>query len=112
MCGRFTQNYTWQEVHEFLSVFGAARNLRPRYNFAPTTSVDVVRLDGEARRELVLNVWRRRYFMNESGGHGSPDSIIGWRGSPLGRPCSMRQTSTCPRIENAALRRAGSFKTV
>jgi hypothetical protein len=24
MCGRFTQNYTWQQVHEFLSVFGAA----------------------------------------------------------------------------------------
>jgi hypothetical protein len=22
MCGRYTQNYTWQQVHEFLSVFG------------------------------------------------------------------------------------------
>jgi len=32
MCGRFTQNYTWEQVHAFLSVFGAPRNLRPYYN--------------------------------------------------------------------------------
>jgi hypothetical protein len=32
MCGRFTQNYAWQQVHEFLSVFGAPQNLRARYN--------------------------------------------------------------------------------
>jgi putative SOS response-associated peptidase YedK len=57
MCGRFTQNYTWQEVHEFLSVFGVARNLQPRYNIAPTTNVDVVRLDREGRRELVSMRW-------------------------------------------------------
>jgi len=57
MCGRFTQNYTWSEVHAFLSVFGAARNLRPRYNIAPTTTVDVVRLDREGRRELVSMRW-------------------------------------------------------
>ena len=31
MCGRFTQNYTWEEVHAFLRVFGAPRNLRPHY---------------------------------------------------------------------------------
>jgi putative SOS response-associated peptidase YedK len=37
MCGRFTQHYTWAEVHAFLSVFGTPRNLRPRYNIAPTT---------------------------------------------------------------------------
>ncbi len=57
MCGRFTQHYTWSEVHAFLSVFGTARNLRPRYNIAPTTSVDVVRLDTEGRRELVSMRW-------------------------------------------------------
>jgi hypothetical protein len=31
------------------------------------------------------------------------------RGSPVGRPCSMRHTSTRPKIENAACRRIGSF---
>jgi len=39
MCGRFTQRYTWTEVHTFLNVFGAPKNLRLRYNIAPTTLV-------------------------------------------------------------------------
>ena len=43
MCGRFTQNYTWEEVYKSLNVFGAPRNLRPHYNIAPTTIVDVIR---------------------------------------------------------------------
>jgi putative SOS response-associated peptidase YedK len=45
MCGRFTQHYTWAEVRAFLGVFGdvgTPRNLRPRYNIAPTTFIDVV----------------------------------------------------------------------
>jgi putative SOS response-associated peptidase YedK len=45
MCGRFTQHYTWSEVHAFLNVFGdlgTPRNLQPRYNMPPTTFIDVV----------------------------------------------------------------------
>jgi putative SOS response-associated peptidase YedK len=57
MCGRFTQHYTWQEVNDFLSVFGTPRNLRPRYNIAPTTNVDVIRLDRAGCRELVSMRW-------------------------------------------------------
>ena len=57
MCGRFTQHYTWSEVHEFLSVFGPPRNVQPRYNIAPTTSVDAVRARAEGRRELVPMRW-------------------------------------------------------
>jgi putative SOS response-associated peptidase YedK len=57
MCGRFTQNYTWAEVREFLSVFGTPRNLQPRYNIAPTTNVDVGRLDHEGRGELISMRW-------------------------------------------------------
>ena len=49
MCGRFTQNYSWEEVYNFLNLSGTPRNLRPRYNIAPTTNVDVVRLDKEGR---------------------------------------------------------------
>jgi hypothetical protein len=56
MCGRFTQHYTWQQIHEFLSVFGPAQNLQARYNIAPTTLVDMVRHDAEGRRELVRGV--------------------------------------------------------
>ena len=35
MCGRFTQRYTWNEVHTFLNVFGTPLNLRPRYKHRP-----------------------------------------------------------------------------
>lgn len=57
MCGRFTQHYTWQQVHAFLSVFGPARNLQPHYNLAPTDTVDVIRLDKEGKRELLPMRW-------------------------------------------------------
>jgi putative SOS response-associated peptidase YedK len=57
MCGRFTQHYTWQEVHAFLSVLGAPRNLQPHYNLAPTDTVDVIRLNASGQRELVPMRW-------------------------------------------------------
>ena len=44
MSGRFTQHYTWAEVHAFLSVLGPPRNLQPHYNIAPTRTIDVIRL--------------------------------------------------------------------
>jgi putative SOS response-associated peptidase YedK len=56
MCGRFTQAYSWAEVHAFLDLVGAPRNLRARYNIAPTTEVDVVRL-GPDGPELVRMRW-------------------------------------------------------
>lgn len=56
MCGRFTQSYTWAEVHAFLSLIGPPQNLRPRYNIAPTTTIDVARA-GSAGRELVPMRW-------------------------------------------------------
>lgn len=57
MCGRFTQKYSWREVQAFLSVIGAPLNLRPRYNVAPTTDIDVVRLNDEGQRELLRMRW-------------------------------------------------------
>ena len=39
MWARFTQNYTYEQVHAFLSVFGPPRNLQPHYNIAPTDTV-------------------------------------------------------------------------
>ena len=56
MCGRFTQHYTWSEVREFLDVFGPARNLQPRYNVAPTDTVDVV-LDRAGERVIEPMRW-------------------------------------------------------
>jgi putative SOS response-associated peptidase YedK len=64
MCGRFTQHYTWEQVHRFLDVFGDAgtpRNLPPRYNIAPTTFIDAVtqrvRRNEVAGREIVPMRW-------------------------------------------------------
>jgi len=64
MCGRFTQHYTWAEVHAFLNVFGdlaTPRNLQPRYNIAPTDFIDVVTTRVREReivgREMVPMRW-------------------------------------------------------
>ncbi len=49
MCGRFSQFHSWQEVHAYLNIFGAARNLPARYNIAPTQDAAVVRQGAEGR---------------------------------------------------------------
>jgi putative SOS response-associated peptidase YedK len=56
VCGRFTQSYTWRELVELYRLTQPARNLRPRYNIAPTTAIDVMRL-AETGPELVSMRW-------------------------------------------------------
>ncbi len=56
MCGRFTQSCTWRELVELYRLTQPARNLRPRYNIAPTTAIDVVRL-ADAGPEHVPMRW-------------------------------------------------------
>jgi putative SOS response-associated peptidase YedK len=56
MCGRFTQSYTWRELVDLYRLTQPARNLRPRYNIAPTTGIDVVRLAASGP-ELVPMRW-------------------------------------------------------
>jgi putative SOS response-associated peptidase YedK len=67
MCGRFTQNYTWAQVHDFLNIMSAPQNLRPRYNIAPTTMIDIVRLDATGQRELVQARWGLIPFWSKNG---------------------------------------------
>ncbi|MFY9655184.1 MAG: SOS response-associated peptidase family protein [Methylocystis sp.] len=43
MCGRFTQQLSWAEIHRLADLIGQPRNLAPRYNIAPTTLIEVVR---------------------------------------------------------------------
>jgi putative SOS response-associated peptidase YedK len=56
MCGRFTQRYTWREIHN-LNLTGAARNLQAHYNIAPTDTIEVVRPDASGAAELVSMRW-------------------------------------------------------
>ena len=51
MCGRFTQRFSWAQVHAFLSLLRTPpQNLRPRYNVAPGQRAGIVRDDGSGRR--------------------------------------------------------------
>ena len=56
MCGRFTQKYTWRELVELYRLTQPARNLEPRYNVAPTSTIDAIRVRDGAR-ELVPMRW-------------------------------------------------------
>jgi putative SOS response-associated peptidase YedK len=56
MCGRFTRNYTWAEIHRLYSLTSTPSNLHPRFNICPTTTVDVV-IKGDGVRSLVPMRW-------------------------------------------------------
>lgn len=58
MCGRFTNNYTWQQIHALyrLAVPSAIPNMQPSYNVCPTDPVDVV-VESEGNRELEQMRW-------------------------------------------------------
>src|SRR5438045_4120780 len=42
MCGRFTRNYTWAQIHAMYSLTSPPANLQPRFNICPTDTVDAV----------------------------------------------------------------------
>ena len=56
MCGRFTNRFTWKELHERLDLVGTPLNLRPRYNVAPSQDVAVARAT-EGGRILSMLRW-------------------------------------------------------
>lgn len=59
MCGRFSQAYTWAQIHAFSRPIGLPEgggNLRARYNIAPTTEVQIL-IAGEREPELVAARW-------------------------------------------------------
>ncbi|MGV8949720.1 MAG: SOS response-associated peptidase [Cypionkella sp.] len=63
MCGRFTNEFTWAELHALYKLSdelfptGQASNLQPRYNIAPTQDVDFVANDKGGNRELLRGRW-------------------------------------------------------
>ena len=60
MCGRFTNEMTWAEIHALYSIHDAppaATNSQPRFNIAPTQDVDFVHLDKAGNMELDRGRW-------------------------------------------------------
>jgi putative SOS response-associated peptidase YedK len=61
MCGRFTSELTWSELHVLYKLsdemFPTKSNMQPRYNIAPTQDVDFVHLDKAGNMELNRGRW-------------------------------------------------------
>jgi putative SOS response-associated peptidase YedK len=62
MCGRFTNEMTWAEMHALYKLSDvlhpvAPSNMQPRYNIAPTQEVDFVHLDKTGQLELNRGRW-------------------------------------------------------
>ena len=49
MWGRFTQQFTWQELHALYGITNPPQNIEPRYNLAPTDRAWVVRYNPETK---------------------------------------------------------------
>jgi putative SOS response-associated peptidase YedK len=56
MCGRFTRQFTWAQLHALYSLSPGGSNLQPRYNIAPTTTIDTV-VEQDGTRALVPMRW-------------------------------------------------------
>ncbi|RYE47282.1 MAG: SOS response-associated peptidase [Hyphomicrobiales bacterium] len=60
MCGRFTNEMTWSQIHALYSIHNAppaATNSQPRLNIAPTQDVDFVHLDKAGNMEFDRGRW-------------------------------------------------------
>lgn len=61
MCGRFTNEMTWAELHALYKLsdelFPVRSNMQPRYNIAPTQDVDFVHLDKAGNMEMNRGRW-------------------------------------------------------
>ena len=58
MCGRFTNELTWSQLHALYSIHERpATNLPPRFNIAPTQDVDFVHLDKAGNMEMDRGRW-------------------------------------------------------
>ena len=58
MCGRFTNELTWSQLHALYSIHERpVTNLAPRFNIAPTQDVDFVHLDRAGNIEMDRGRW-------------------------------------------------------
>ncbi len=58
MCGRFTREYTWRQLHDFLQLtLPGLEEMKPSYNVAPTQIAPVYRVNQQGARELAPMRW-------------------------------------------------------
>jgi putative SOS response-associated peptidase YedK len=61
MCGRFTNELSWADLHALYKLsdemFPTKSNMQPRFNIAPTQDVDFVHLDKAGNMELNRGRW-------------------------------------------------------
>lgn len=63
MCGRFTNEFTWGDLHALYSLsdelfpMGRPSNMQPRFNIAPTQNVEFVAHNKAGVRELLNGRW-------------------------------------------------------
>jgi hypothetical protein len=75
MCGRFTQNLPWPEIHRLADLTGQPRNLAPRFNIAPTTPIEVIR-PADAGDELVPMYWGSSRRVNKAGAGDDDPGLV------------------------------------
>jgi putative SOS response-associated peptidase YedK len=58
MCGRFTKNYTWAQLHALyrLTLPAAIPNFQPSFNVCPTDPAETI-VPNDGARELVNMRW-------------------------------------------------------
>jgi putative SOS response-associated peptidase YedK len=107
MCGRFTQRNSWSEIQDLYDLTGAARNLQPHYNIAPTDPVDIVKPSGGGA-ELVSMRWgsftiggksrrsscRRRSMRERRSSGVLPGAVMRLISRPIGG-LELRETDRC-----------------
>ncbi len=89
MCGRFTREFTWRQVHDFLNLkFPAAAEMKPSYNVAPTQDVLVCTAGDDRRRELRIMRWGLIPFWSKD----AAKSYINARCETVGESSAFQQS--------------------
>jgi hypothetical protein len=90
MCGRFTRNYTWEQIQAIyrLTAPAAIPNLQPRFNACPTDPADTI-VERESKRELVEMRWGLSFIPPSRVLKMKPGELCEWVASiqSEGYPC-------------------------